>query len=123
MSSSTRFLSRLRRSATKIKSAANSKAARAMIHEMATTPVPGQISNTRPTTVTIAPIVVIGPRSVSSTFARQAARMWLTPMKSAQPRKTMSRVRADTLGQKKENPAGDEAHDSLQNVGAAGRCP
>ena len=61
---STRFLSRLRRSARKIKSAANSRAARAMIHEMATTPVPGQISNTRPTTATAPPIVVVRPRSV-----------------------------------------------------------
>jgi hypothetical protein len=33
----TRFLSRLRRSARKIKSPANSRATRAMIHEMATT--------------------------------------------------------------------------------------
>ena len=49
---STPFLRRLRRSARKIKSAANSRATRAMIHEMATTPVPGQFSNTRPTTAT-----------------------------------------------------------------------
>jgi hypothetical protein len=33
----------------KIRSAANSNAARAMIHEIATTAVPGQISNTRKT--------------------------------------------------------------------------
>ena len=101
---STLFLSHLRCSARKIKSAANSKAARAMIHEMATTPVPGQISNTRPTTVTTPPIVVMGPRSVSSMFARRAARMWLTPVKSAQPPKTVSRVRADALGKKRRTP-------------------
>ena len=52
---STRFLSRLRRSARKIRSAANNSAARAMIHEMATTPVPGQISNTTPITATAPP--------------------------------------------------------------------
>ena len=101
---STRFLSRLRRSARKIKSAANSRATRAMIHEIATTPVPGQISNTRPITATAPPIVVMRPRSVSSTFARRAARMLLTPVKSAQAPKTMSRVRADVLGQNRRNP-------------------
>ena len=72
---STLFLGRLRRSARKIRSAASSRAARAMIHEMATTPVPGQISNTRPTTATAPPIVVVRSRLVSSTFARRVARM------------------------------------------------
>jgi hypothetical protein len=38
-----------------------------MIHEMATTPVPGQINNTRPTTATAPPIVVMRPRLLSST--------------------------------------------------------
>ena len=38
---SPRFLNRLRRSARKIRSAASSRAAKAMIHAMATTPVPG----------------------------------------------------------------------------------
>ena len=59
---STRFLNRLRRSAKKIRSIASSRAARAMIHEMTTTPVTGQISNTRPTTYTDPQIVVIKPR-------------------------------------------------------------
>jgi hypothetical protein len=41
---------------------------------------------------------------VSSTFARRAASIWLTPVKSAQPPKTMSRVRADVLGKKRRTP-------------------
>jgi hypothetical protein len=50
----------------------------------------GPDSKTTPATATAPPIVVMRTRSVSSTFARRGARMWLTPVKSAQPPKTKS---------------------------------
>jgi catechol 2,3-dioxygenase-like lactoylglutathione lyase family enzyme len=43
-------------------------------------------------------------RGRSAKMARRAASMWLTPVKSAQPPKTMSRVRADVLGKKRRTP-------------------
>lgn len=85
-----------------------------MTHEMATTPVPGQMSNIKPTTATVPPRVVMRLRSVSSTLALRLATMWLRPVNSAQAPKTMSRARADVLGQKEENSAGHEVHHNLQ---------
>ena len=55
---------------------------------------PGQIINTGPAIPTAPPVVVVRPRPVFWTLARRAPKMWLNPLKSAQPPKTMSMVRA-----------------------------
>jgi hypothetical protein len=70
---STRALSRFSRCAKKISKAARSSAASAMTHEMATTPVPGQMIKTNPITAAPTPIVVMMLRSLPTKTSRCAA--------------------------------------------------
>ena len=63
---------------------------------------PGQIINTGPAIPTAPPVVVVRPRPVFWTLAGRAPKMWLNPLKSAQPPKTMSMVRAEALARRGE---------------------